>query len=97
MTKVVCWNINTSGENSEPPWHCWRELLAMNADIALLQEVGSIPTDLSSEELMIGDGKLSDPWNLDDYDRWPLVVKLSDHVNVQWFKRVIPYSKYCRR
>jgi len=91
VTKVVCWNINKSGENSKPPWHCWRELLAMNADIALLQEVGSIPTDLP-QGVEIGDGKLSDPWCLNDYDRWPLVVKLSDSVKVQWFKRVIPYS-----
>jgi hypothetical protein len=34
-TKVVCWNIN---KRKEP----WRQLLRMDADIALLQEAGAI-------------------------------------------------------
>ena len=32
-----------------------------------------------------------DPWEpapKDDYDRWPLVVKLSDRVEMEWFKQV---------
>ena len=40
MTKVVCWNINKSKKC------CWDELFAMDADVALLQEVGSIPKKL---------------------------------------------------
>ena len=85
MAKVVCWNINTSKKS------CWEELLAMDADVALLQEVSSVPNDLS-RRVDVGGGKLSNPWNPIDYDRWPVVAKLSDRVEVEWFRRVFPYS-----
>ena len=85
MTKVVCWNINTNQT-------CWDELIAMDADVALLQEVGSIPKNLN-RKVDIGPGNLHDPWNPDDYDRWPVVAKLSDRVEVEWFKRVLPCSE----
>ena len=84
MTKVVCWNINKNGK-------CWDELLAMDADVALLQEVGEVPHKLS-QRVKVGSGELSDPWNPDDYDRWPVVAKLSDRVEVEWFRRVFPKS-----
>lgn len=84
MTKVVCWNINTNGK-------CWDDLLAMDADVALLQEVRSVPNDLS-RRVDLGGGKLSDPWNPDAYNRWPVVVQLSDRVEVEWFRRVFPKS-----
>ena len=84
MTKVVCWNINTN-------WKCWDELLAIDADVALLQEVGSVPNDLF-RRVDVGVGELSDPWKPDDFDRWPVVAKLSNRVKVEWFKRVFPYS-----
>ena len=80
MTKVVCWNI----KKSRKPWD---ELLAMDADVALLQEVGSVPNDLS-RRVDVGGGKLSDPWKPDDFDRWPAVAKLSDRVRMEWFRRV---------
>ncbi len=86
MTKVVCWNINTSKKS------CWEELLAMDADVALLQEVSSVPKDLS-RRVDVGGGKLSEPWNQDDFDRWPIVAKLSDRVEVEWFRRILPYRK----
>ena len=85
MTKIVCWNINTS-KNS-----CWEELLAMDADVALLQEVSSIPCNLPAD-VELEPWELSDPWNPKDYDRWPIVAKLSDRVEVEWFRRVFPYS-----
>ena len=84
MTKVVCWNINTNRK-------CWDELLAMDADVALLQEVRSVPNDLF-RSVNVGGGELSDPWNPDAYNRWPAVAKLSDRVRVEWFRRVFPYS-----
>ena len=84
MTKIVCWNIR----KSRAPW---TELLAMDADVALLQEVGSVPNDLS-RRVDVGVGELSDPWKPDDFDRWPVVAKLSDRVEVEWFRRVFPYS-----
>lgn len=85
MTTVVSWNIR----NSRAPWD---ELLAMDADVALLQEVGSVPDDLS-RSVDVGGGRLSDPWNPTDYDRWPVVAKLSDRVKVEWFRRILPYRK----
>lgn len=85
MTKVVSWNIGTSRK-------CWDELLAMDADVALLQEVTLVPNDLD-RSVDVGCGKLSDPWNPDDYDRWPIVAKLSDRVEVEWFRRILPYRK----
>ena len=84
MTKVVCWNIGT---RHQP----WNELLEMDADIALLQEVGSIPSSLLAD-VELEPGEMWDPWNQDDFDRWPIVAKLSDRVEVEWFRRVFPYS-----
>ncbi|MCY3713049.1 MAG: hypothetical protein OXH02_07155 [Gemmatimonadetes bacterium] len=84
MTTVVCWNIC---KRSAP----WNELLAMDADVALLQEAGKVPPDLPSS---IDTGSITttgDRWNdLVDFKSWPLVVKLSDRVKVEWFKRVLP-------
>ncbi len=84
MTTVVCWNI---GKRKAP----WDELLEMDADVALLQETGKVPPDLPSS---IDTGSITtsgDQWDsLSDYERWPLVVKLSDRVEVEWFKRVLP-------
>ena len=85
MTKIVCWNIGTNRK-------CWDELLAMDADVALLQEVRSVPNDLS-RRVDVGGGELRDPWKLSKFDRWPVVAKLSDRVGVEWFKRVFPYSE----
>lgn len=84
MIKVVCWNIGRTYEPLE-------ELLEMNADVALLQEVGSGMRD----HLAAVGGPVAtsphDPWEpspKEDYDRWPLVVKLSDRVEIEWFKQV---------
>ena len=102
---VVSWNIAT---RHEP----WRQLLQMDADVALLQEAMPPPDDvvrlrdaaLSPTE---GAGLLdigpkaswdSHSWNSNWwrgrgnalYDRWPMVVRLSDRVDVEWFKQVGP-------
>ena len=57
-------------------------------DVALLQEAGSPPGDLVHmvryEDDVLGSRHL--------YDRWPLVVRLSDRVEVEGFRQVPPIS-----
>ena len=102
---VVSWNI---AKRHEP----WRQLLQMDADVALLQEALPPPDDL----VRLRDAALppvegtglpdigpqeawdSHSWNSDWwhgrtdalYDRWPMVVRLSDRVGIEWFKQVGP-------
>ena len=84
--KVVSWNI---AKMHQP----WRELLEMDADVALLQEVGTVPEDVLDRV------ELSPhmPWLKHDptseyapFDRWPMVVRLSDRVRVEWFRHIGP-------
>ena len=80
MTKGVCWNIEQNKRQS------WEELLEMDdVDVALLQEVGKRPPDLPIE---LGTQDPWEPWDERIYDRGAAVVKLSDRVEVEWFKRV---------
>ncbi len=86
MIRVVCWNIETLDEP-------WRELVAMDADVALLQEARAVPDDVR-ERVEISPHT---PWLSYDptsgyphYDRWPLVVRLSDRVKVEWFRQIGP-------
>ena len=93
-TTVVSWNI---AKSHEP----WRQLSQMDADIALLQEAGPVSPDVAGE---VDTGPVEHwdwhVWNSrwyegrfnDPYDRWPMVVKLSDRVEVEWFKQVSPIS-----
>ena len=102
---VVSWNIAT---RREP----WRQLLQMDADVALLQEAAPPPDDVvrlrdatlppaeGAGPLDIGPREAWDShsWNSDWwrgrgnalFDRWPMVVRLSDRVDVEWFKQVGP-------
>ena len=103
---VVSWNI---AKKREP----WRELVRMDADVALLQEAVPPPDDVvrhrdatlppaeGAGTLDIGprDAWDSHSWNSDWwrvrgwkalFDRWPMVVKLSDRVEVEWFKQISP-------
>ena len=89
-TTVVSWNI---AKRHEP----WRQLAEMGADVALLQEVGSVPSDVVGR---VDSGPVdhwdSHVWNSNWFegrydrlfDRWPMVVKLSDRVEVEWFKQI---------
>ena len=93
-TTVVCWNIARRH-------NAWRQLVEMDADVALLQEAGRYPYDVASR-VDIGPREHWDShyWNSDWYkprfpklfDRWSMVVKLSDRVEVEWFKQVSPIS-----
>ena len=86
--KVVSWNIDKRRD-------AWEELLDMDADVALLQEVGVVPRWVPGRA-GVGIGPRehwdSHAWLAGDklYDRWPMVVKLSDRVEVEWFKQVAP-------
>ena len=93
-TTVVSWNI--------AKWHePWRELVEMGADVALLQEAGMPPADVpDSVDTGPREHWDSHVWNSEWwkgrwpslYDRWAKVVKLSDRVEVEWFKQVSPIS-----
>ena len=76
MIKVVSWNV---GKREQP----WRDLVSMardgDADLVLLQEAGSPPGDLV-DWIEYEDGVF---WNRQLYDRWALVVKLSDRIKVR--------------
>ena len=85
MIKVVSWNID---KRVAP----WRELVRMakceNVDLALLQEAGCPPGDLvhlvEYEDAVF--------WNRQLYDRWPLVVRLSDRISVEHYRQTPPIS-----
>ena len=84
VTKVVCWNM----AHKRQPWH---ELAEMDADLALVQETCKPPIDLPAHvEPETGD--LWTPWKREHYDRWSMVVKLSDRVEVERFNRVPPFT-----
>lgn len=96
MIKVVSWNIS---KRNEP----WRALARMaregKADVALLQEAGNPPDDLEhplwfdSEEFWKGCRRDDRPL----YDRWCMVVRLSDRVDLDWFRSIPPISELGER
>ena len=75
MVKIVCWNI---AKKSQP----WGELLEMGADVALLQEAdpAKAPANVAISPFQ--------PQRYQGLSRWPLVVKLSNKVKVDWFRPV---------
>ena len=107
VVTVLSWNIC---KRREP----WRQLLQMEADVALLQEASPPPDDVMqlrdatlppaerASVLDVGPQEAWDShsWNSDWwrgrgnalFDRWPMVVRLSDRVDVEWFKQVGPIA-----
>lgn len=85
MIRLVSWNID---KRKEP----WRELKEMTrrgeVDVALLQEAGSPPSDLVNM-IEVEDDVF---WNRNLYDRWSLVVGLSDRIKVESFSQTAPIS-----
>ena len=93
-TTVVSWNI---AKRSEP----WRELVSMGADVALVQEANldQVPPEVAAR---VDTGPVehwdSRVWNSrwwegrfkNLFDRWAMVVRLSDRVEVEWFKQISP-------
>ena len=97
MIRVVSWNI---AKRQKP----WGHLLRMDADVALLQEAVPPPDDVA-RSLDIGPREAWDShsWNANWgdggrwrtlFDRWPMVVRLSDRVEVEWFKQVNPVQEH---
>ena len=84
MTRIVCWNI---GKRNSP----WKELLEMEVDVALLQEASRVPPGLR-RPVELGPQFPWEPWDESLYDRGAMVVKLSERVEIEWFKRVFPIS-----
>ena len=94
MVRMVCWNI---GYRTEP----WRRLHDTEADVALMQEACNPPSDVL-DLVEIGPREHWDAavWNSEWWtarfprlsDRQTMVVKLSDRVQIEWFKQVGPIS-----
>ena len=78
MVKLVCWNINRSAD-------ACTELRKMDADVALLQEVGKGAARRIADIL-----NEAEAWDWDRSDAWPAVVRLSDRVKVDVFTSVSP-------
>ena len=73
----------------------------MDVDVALLQEAGNYPADVADNVDTGPDANWdANRWNSNWwegrwrklYDRWAKVVRLSDQVDVEWFKQVSPIS-----
>ncbi len=83
MIKLVSWNIARKKD-------AWRELAGMarrgEADVALLQEAGRSPDDVG-HPLHYENDTFRKP---NTFAGWPLVVKLSNRVSVEWFRQVPP-------
>ncbi|MDE0417036.1 MAG: hypothetical protein OXI95_08905 [bacterium] len=85
MIRVVSWNIS----KRDDPWRCLARMKERGeADVALLQEAGSPPDDLWTS-FYYEDNVF---WPRSFYDRWPLIVQLSDRVEIDWFRQVPPFS-----
>ena len=88
MIKVVCWNI---GKSNRPLDQLAEMAENEEADVALLQEVGkemavNLPSGLETGCRGHWDSKT---WHKKTmFDRWPMVVKMSDRVDVEWFDQV---------
>ena len=78
MVRIVCWNINRSVD-------ACAELRKMDADVALLQEVGKGAARRMAD--LISEGVA---WDWDRSNIWPAVVRLSDRVKVEVFAPVAP-------
>lgn len=92
MIRVVSWNIFKLHE----PWHVLVDMARQGeADIALLQEAGNPPPDLAHPvHYGIDEFWRDRPYEgRPIYDRWSLVVQLSDRVEVEWFRAVPPISE----
>jgi len=71
-------------------------------DVALLQEAGAVPKEVANRVTPGSDEHWdSHVWNSRWWDkqrfaylteRWPKVVKLSDRIDVEWFRQVSPIS-----
>ena len=78
--RVVSWNI----ARQRDPWFELADMASRGeVDLALLQEAGEPPREIANQFRYENDAL--EPTS---FDRWPLVVKLSDRVEVEWFRQV---------
>ena len=90
--RVVSWNIAGRTRRRE-----WQELLDTNADLALLQEVRRVPAWFANTEgVQVGP---EEHWNTHlllrregRWNRWSMIVGLSNRVKIEWFKQVPPFA-----
>ncbi len=101
MIKVVCWNIArrwkplyqlAKAKDADVPkrYRPLHQISEMDADVALLQEVGpgmarKLPSGLETGSRRHWDSRL---WSSRRPSRWAMVVKMSDRVDVEWFDQV---------
>ena len=93
MIRIVSWNVARRRKPLD-------ELRRMGADVALLQEVGqsvarSLPTPLETGGRRHWNSYTWTPRYPDGEfkmwcNRWPMVVRLSDRVEIEWFAQVGP-------
>ena len=77
--RVVSWNI----DKRKKPWFELAEMARGGvADLALLQEAGDPPDEITDRFRYENDAL-----ERTTFDRWPLVVQLSDRVEVEWFRQ----------
>ena len=91
MIKVIGWNI---ARRREP----LRQLSEMDADVALLQEVGpgmavSLPDGIETGSRGHWDSTVWAKQDRSRWSKWPMVVKMSDRVDVEWFEQIGPNSE----
>ena len=85
--RVVSWNV----ARRRDPWFELAEMARRGeADLALLQEAGNPPGEIADRFRY--ENESLEPALL---DRWPLVVQLSDRVEVEWFRQVSAKGWWC--
>lgn len=78
--RVVSWNI----AKRRKPWFELAEMARQDeADLALLQEAGEPPSEIADRFRYENDAL--EPTT---FHHWPLVVQLSNRVDVEWFRQV---------
>ena len=68
----------------------------MNADVALLQEAGPGTLEVlanAGANVELSPQDPWEPWPREHWDFWPVIVKLSDRVDVEWLRQVLPSTR----
>ncbi len=77
--KIISWNIARRSE-------AWRELVRMDADLALLQEAAPPPADVA-DRVEVNPGPFEITGGYHHPQRWrTAIVRLSDRVKVEWIE-----------
>ena len=86
MIRVVCRNVARKVQTVA-------ELLDTDADVVLLREAGQgILEELAHAggDVALNAQHLWEPWPREHSGFWPVVVKLSHRVKVEWLRQVLP-------